>query len=55
MESATNVHVDKGTLSMHMQIHASVVYDPLQTVVNVIIYARGLYGETLVSSSKMIV
>ena len=34
---------------------ASVVYDPLQTVVNVIIYARGLYGETLVSNTKMII
>ena len=34
---------------------ASVVFDPLQNVVNVIIYARGLYGETLVSNTKMII
>jgi hypothetical protein len=28
---------------------ATVEYGPLQTLVNVIIYARGLYGETLVN------
>ena len=28
---------------------ATVQYGPLQTVVNVIIYARGFYGETLVN------
>ena len=31
------------------------VHDPLPTLVNVIIYARGVYRETLVSTRKSII
>ena len=44
----THVHkicIHKG--SQWVLFVATVQYDPLQTLVNAIIYVRGLYGETL--------